>query len=212
MESAEIGRLDVIADASEDASDEAFGDEFDADRDEEWFWDDATLSLRPPSGSGRTIVDELVDIFRKVTEFGCYCVIVSAQHSGAQGSPIYVQCIATPSGFDLEAPSNVFLWDTPEQLDDQQHALLEGLGWRAPTIPYDPAERPEDWNSSDETRNWWTPVGGEHAPERAATLLLQTLISVYRLPGEPELEARVFPASNQTCRWDPELGELVWGD
>jgi len=207
MESAEIGRLNVFEQVDDDWDDDDEG----PDEDNDWYWDDATMLLKPPAGSGRTIVDELVRVLRKVTEFGCYCVIVSPDVSEVDGSHIYVQCIATPAGFDIEAPSNVFLWDKPEKLDDQQHELLEALGWKPPSVPYDPAERPEDWNTGDHTRNWWAAAGGDDATERTAALMLHTLISVYRLGGEPVLQVRTFQSSNQDYEWSDELGELVWG-
>jgi hypothetical protein len=205
MESTEIGRLNVF----EESFDEDSDDEFDEgpDEDNEWYWDDATMLLTPPPGSGRTIVDELVSVLRKVTEFGCYCVIVSP--AKADDDRVFVQCIATPAGFHIEAVSNVFLWDHPEKLDDQQHALLEALGWTEPTVPYDPADRPEDWNTGDHTRNWWAAAGGDDATERTAALMLHTLISVYRLGGEPVLQVRTFQSSNQDYEWSDELGELV---
>jgi hypothetical protein len=116
MESTEIGRLNVFEGSFEDDWDDDEG----PDEDNEWYWDEATFLLKQPAGSGRTIVDELVRVLRKVTEFGCYCVIVSP--AKADDDRVFVQCIATPAGFHIEAVSNVFLWDKPEKLDDQQHA------------------------------------------------------------------------------------------
>ncbi len=206
MESTEIGRLNVIEESFDDWDDDDEG----PDEDHEWFWEQATFLLQPPPGSGRTIVDELVSVLRKVTEFGCYCVIVSP--AKAEDDRVFVQCIATPAGFHIEAVSNVFLWDHPEKLDDQQHALLEALGWTEPTVPYDPADRPEDWTTTgDFTRNWWAAAGGHDAAERTAALMLHTLISVYRISGEPELEVRTFEATCQRYFWDDEAGELGSG-
>jgi hypothetical protein len=207
MESTEIGRLNVIEESFDDWDDEDEG----PDEDHDWYWENATLLLKPPAGSGRTIVDELVGVLRKVTEFGCYCVIVSPAKAD-DDSRVFVQCIATPAGFHIEAVSNVFLWEKPEKLDDQQHALLEALGWTEPTVPYDPADRPEDWaTTGDFTRNWWAAAGGDDAAERTAAFMLHTLISVYRIGGEPELEVRTFEATQQDYFWDEEAGELGWG-
>jgi hypothetical protein len=208
MESTEIGRLNVFEQVGGDWDDEDEG----PDEDNDWYWDEATFPLTPPAGSGRTIVDELVRVLRKVTEFGCYCVIVSPSCED-DNDRVFVQCIATPAGFHIEAVSNVFLWDHPEKLDDQQHALLEALGWTEPTVPYDPADRPEDWSTTgDFTRNWWAAAGGDDAAERTAALMLRTLISVFRISGEPELEVRTFEATCQSYFWDDEAGELGWSD
>ena len=194
----------------DDLVDDLWDDDEGEDEDHDWFWNEGDFILTARPRDGHTLVDALVDILRKVVEFGCYCVIVGPREP--DDCPIFVQCIATPAGFHIEAVSNVFLWDHPERLDAQQHALLEALGWTEPTVPYDPAERPEDWAITGEyTRNWWAAAGGPDAPERTAALMLHTLVSVYRISGEPELDVRTFEATIQDYFWDDEAGELGWG-
>ena len=214
-----IGRIPCIV--VDDESDEfaaaaaADDDEFDHEEEEDYsmytddLWDlddpyDRSVPLQLASDD-RDLVAALSRQLREAIQWGCFCVILHPDGI----DPVFVQCIATPVGFHVEAVGNQFLGGTPHELDAARLALLERLGFDEPDLPLDPDDRPSEWATShDFSCNWSIAVGGDDAPERAAALMLTTLTTVYRLPGEPQFEVTVFPASSQDYEWDPVEGAI----
>jgi hypothetical protein len=168
---------------------------------EEYEWIPTCRMNLPDHRSDGTgdIVDALCELFEALVEFGSACVIISTPDRPCR----FVQCIATPVGFRLEATSNVFLWDTDDKLTDAEESLLVGLGWNAPDVPSDPANRPNDWREdNDGAVNWWREIGGLNSAHATASSLLTTLVLVQAGRAETPLKVEIFPSDRQFWCWN----------
>ena len=124
---------------------------------------------------------------------GCHCVILEPTLHPDR----YVQVLLSPVGVRVESVGQLYLGGTDNELTQAQTSALQQLGWLEPPTP----DEDPDWSWP---HNWWVEFSGPGFIDRAAGLLLATLIEVHDLLDIEPVQLRIFDATNQDYRWETD--------